>query len=87
MTRDATHEQARLGRALQRLRNTAGVTQEELAETLGVHPTYVSQVERGKRGVRWYTVLRFLDGLDASLRQLADLIDEAEKQAARSLRR
>ncbi|MGN6373578.1 MAG: helix-turn-helix domain-containing protein [Solirubrobacteraceae bacterium] len=85
--RDATQEQAKLGHALQSLRTTAGVTQEELAQTLGVHPTYVSQVERGKRGVRWYTVLRFLDGLGANLHQLADLMDVVEKQAKRPHKR
>jgi transcriptional regulator with XRE-family HTH domain len=66
-----------LGRALQALRERADLTQDELARRLGIHATYVSQVERGRRGVRWHTVLRFLDALGADLRQLAAAIDHA----------
>ncbi len=68
-----------LGRALQALRDQAGVTQEEMAVRLGIHSTYVSQVERGRRGVRWHTVLRFLDALGSNLHQLADAIAKVEQ--------
>lgn len=78
--RNAIQDQVLLGCALQELRDRAGLTQEELAAKLGIHPTYVSQVERGRRGVRWHTVLRFLDALGANLRQLADAIAKAEKE-------
>ena len=72
--RDPAQDQVVLGRALQALRDQAGVTQEEMAVRLGIHSTYVSQVERGRRGVRWHTVLRFLDALGSNLHQLADAI-------------
>jgi transcriptional regulator with XRE-family HTH domain len=78
--RDAAQDQVVLGRALQALRDHAGVTQEEMADRLGIHSTYVSQVERGRRGVRWHTVLRFLDALGSNLHQLADAITKVEKQ-------
>ena len=74
--RDARQDQAVLGRALQALRERADLTQDELARLLGIHATYVSQVERGRRGVRWHTVLRFLDALGADLRQLAAAIEK-----------
>jgi transcriptional regulator with XRE-family HTH domain len=74
--RDARQDQAVLGRALQALRERADLTQDELARRLGIHATYVSQVERGRRGVRWHTVLRFLDALGADLRQLAAAIEK-----------
>jgi transcriptional regulator with XRE-family HTH domain len=61
------------------LRESAGLTQDDLARRLGIHSTYVSQVERGKRGVRWHTVLRFLEALDSTLYLLADAIAEVEK--------
>jgi hypothetical protein len=32
-------------------------------------------VERGQRGIRWNTAMRFLRALDADLYQLADAID------------
>jgi transcriptional regulator with XRE-family HTH domain len=73
--RDAAQDQLVLGRALHALRVQAGMTQDELALRLGIHSTYVSQVERGRRGVRWHTVMRFLDALGADLKQLAAAIE------------
>ncbi len=72
--RDA--ELAALGRALRILRDHAGLTQEELASRLGIDPTYVSRIERGRRGVQWLTVQRFLQALGADLHQLADAIEQ-----------
>jgi transcriptional regulator with XRE-family HTH domain len=64
-----------LGQALAALRSRSGITQEQLAARLGIDATYVSQVECGRRGVRWHTVMRFLSGLDSSLHQLADELE------------
>jgi hypothetical protein len=36
---------------------------------------YISQVENGHRGVRWATVERFLDGMGASLHDLANELE------------
>jgi transcriptional regulator with XRE-family HTH domain len=69
-----------LGRALRVLRDQAGITQEQLATRLRMDATYISRIERGRRGVQWLTVQRFLRALDADLHQLADAIAEAEKQ-------
>lgn len=77
MTEDATQDQIILGRALRRLREHAGLRQDDLATRLGIDTTYISQVENGRRGVRWHTVMRFLRALDADLRQLADAIEPA----------
>jgi Helix-turn-helix domain len=43
-------------------------------------PTYVSRIERGRRGVQWLTVLRFLRALGADLHQLADAVAEVKKR-------
>jgi transcriptional regulator with XRE-family HTH domain len=75
---DAIQDQVILGRALRQLRSRAELTQEQLAERIGIDLTYVSRVERGKRGVRWHTVMRFLRALDADVHQLADAINRAE---------
>jgi transcriptional regulator with XRE-family HTH domain len=75
-TSDAERDQIVLGLALRKLRDRAGLTQERLATRIGVDVTYVSQVERGRRGVRWHTVLRFLRALDASLAELVAALGE-----------
>lgn len=71
-------ELAVLGRALRVLRDQAGLTQEELAARLQIDPTYISRIERGRRGIQWLTVQRFLRALDADLHQLADAVDAQE---------
>jgi DNA-binding XRE family transcriptional regulator len=72
---DAKQTRRQLGRALAALRGHSGLTQEQLAGRLDVDPTYVSRVERGRQGVRWYTVVRFLTALEATQHQLADALD------------
>jgi transcriptional regulator with XRE-family HTH domain len=66
---------ARLGEALKRLRQTAGLTQVSAGEQVGVRSQFVSEVERGNRGLRWHTLLAFLDAYGASLHDLADAFE------------
>lgn len=52
-----------LGRFLARVRQDRGLTQEELAEELGVSRRYVSEIENGKPGLyteRLFQMLRLL---------------------------
>lgn len=44
-------------------RTEAGLTQEALAERSGLHPTYVSNTERGYSGPNLYAIVRFAEGL------------------------
>lgn len=71
-----------LGRALRILRDRAEITQKQLAALLEMDATYISRIERGRRGVQWLTVQRFLRALDADLHQLADAITEAQESNA-----
>jgi transcriptional regulator with XRE-family HTH domain len=52
-----------LGKNLRRIRERAGLTQEEVAERSGVHATEVSRIERGKRDPRVSTVERLARAL------------------------
>jgi transcriptional regulator with XRE-family HTH domain len=70
-------EYAALGRAMRELRRTAGLTQVEAAEIIGIRSTFVSLIERGERGMRWHTLLALLRAYDADLRDLADALDRA----------
>jgi transcriptional regulator with XRE-family HTH domain len=73
-------DQRALGRGLRRLREQAGLTQDELAARAGTSDTYISLLENGHRGVRWSTVTRLLRTLGVDLRQLVDAIDEGEER-------
>ena len=66
-----------LGQALAGARRRAGLTQEELASRAKLHPTYISQLERGLKSptVRVLLVLAGACGIPASdvLRQVEAL--------------
>ena len=69
--------QRALGAALRELRNRAGLTQKQLGARAGADDTYLSQVEGGHRDIRWSTITRLLQALDATF---ADLAAEVERQ-------
>lgn len=75
-TPEDTNDKQALGAALRELRNCTGLTQEQFAARAGADPTYLSQVENGKRDTRWTTVMRLLRALDATLADLGDAIDK-----------
>jgi transcriptional regulator with XRE-family HTH domain len=59
-----SRELAALGATVRDMRTGLGLTQEALAERAGVHPTYVSGVERGVRNVTFKVLLRLLTALE-----------------------
>jgi transcriptional regulator with XRE-family HTH domain len=67
----------RLGRGLRELRHAASLTQVQAAASIGVRSQFVSEVERGNRGLRWHTLLALLAAYGASLHDLADGIETA----------
>ncbi len=76
-------DQLILGQALRSLRKRAGMTQEQVAERLGVDPTFVGRLERGQRGAHWRTIRRILAAVDASVSDFATEIDVAENSRRR----
>lgn len=75
----AEQDQLILGHALRVLRKEAGMTQEQLADRLGVDPTFIGRLERGQRGAHWRTIRRILTALDASASDFAAQIEAAER--------
>jgi len=69
-------EYAALGRALRELRRSAGLTQKQAGEIIGIRSTFVSLVERGERGMRWHTLQAMLRAYGADLHALADAIEQ-----------
>ncbi len=54
---------AEFGRRVREARLAAGMTQEALAEASGLHPTYISNVERAYSGPNLYAIVRLAEGL------------------------
>jgi transcriptional regulator with XRE-family HTH domain len=77
---DDTNDHLSFGRALRQLRHNAGLTQQQLADRIGMGVEYVSRLENGHRGARWHTVMRLLRALDATLADLGDAIERSEHE-------
>jgi transcriptional regulator with XRE-family HTH domain len=52
------------GGRVRRTRQLAGLSQETAAMVVGLHPTYLSDIEQGYRNVSLLTVIRLVDGFD-----------------------
>jgi transcriptional regulator with XRE-family HTH domain len=66
---------AALGRAVRELRERAALSQEQLAQRSGLHPTYISGIERGHRNPSWRSMVRLCDALGVSISELARLAE------------
>lgn len=60
------------GRRVQAVRKEVGMSQEALAEAAGLHPTFISNVERGYRVPSVPTLLRLAAGLGVPPSALID---------------
>lgn len=67
------------GSVLREKREAAGISQEQLADRAGLHRTYVSLIERGKRTASIEVLRRVASALGL---RMTDLIDETEKRIA-----
>jgi transcriptional regulator with XRE-family HTH domain len=68
-----------LGRALRELRDRAGLSQTGLAARAGTGHTYVSRVEHGRIDLRWRTLVRLLNALDATVSDLGAVMGEQDR--------
>jgi len=57
-------------RNLRSRRQAAGMSQEQLAERTGLHPTEISRLERAAREPRLGTMLKLAKGLDIGIEKL-----------------
>ena len=60
----------RFGERLRQVRVKVGVSQEKLADLAGLHRTYVSSVERGKRNISLLNIDKLADALGVALTEL-----------------
>jgi len=68
--------QQRLGRAVKVVRISRGLTQEQVSAASGLHPTYISDIERGARNPSWEAITRLADGIGVPVSELARRFDE-----------
>ncbi|MDF3284969.1 helix-turn-helix transcriptional regulator [Gordonia sp. N1V] len=61
-----------VGRNLRRYRLERGYSQEDFADRMGVHRTYMGSVERGERNLSLRSLERFADFLEVDPRELLD---------------
>lgn len=62
----------RLAGNLRRLRTTRDLSQEAFADEVGIHRTYISDLERGKRNPTITVVDKIAAALDVPLSELLD---------------
>jgi transcriptional regulator with XRE-family HTH domain len=72
--------------AVRKIRTEAGLTQSALAKRVGLDPSQVSRLEKGKGNPRWGTVKRIAVGLGVSLAELATVAEDFEKRIPKSRR-
>lgn len=66
----------KIGIAVRKQRLLTQISQERLGEETGLHRTYISDVERGKRNITIVSLYKIATALHISL---SNLIEEAEK--------
>lgn len=64
------------GFILREARAEAGLTQEELADRAGIHNTYVSLLERGRKAPTLVVLLGLSEALDARASRLVSLLED-----------
>lgn len=64
---DITHE---LGMRIRHYRKAQRITQEQLAEISGLHPTYIGQLERGEKNATIESIYKIALALNISMSKL-----------------
>jgi transcriptional regulator with XRE-family HTH domain len=62
--------QERVGLNVQNLRRGQGLSQEELADRAGIHQSYLSDIERGRRNPSLLVLARVAEALGVDLEEL-----------------
>lgn len=66
---------AKFGRAVRKLRDEAGYSQESFADAIGVHRTYMGTLERGKGNPTLEMTAKIARGLRLSLSTLFEAVE------------
>ncbi|MBQ9375203.1 MAG: helix-turn-helix transcriptional regulator [Ruminococcus sp.] len=66
------------GQVVRKIRLEKGISQETLADLSGLHRTYMSDVELGKRNVSLENIDRIANALDVSISEIFRQIESGE---------
>jgi transcriptional regulator with XRE-family HTH domain len=67
-----------LARAIRKLREKRGLSQEDLAHESGLTTAALARIERGQANPSWTTVRGIASGLGVSLGELVKVVDAAD---------
>lgn len=70
-----------LGNTIRARRSKLGYSQESFADFVGLHRTYMGDIERGERNVSLQNLVRIADALGVRLSQLMTEAEKATKAA------
>lgn len=78
----------RFGKRVKACREQLGLTQEQLAEKIGLTPNYISTVERGTAFLRYDKLIAIINGLEVSADALfCDVVEHGTEYKASQLSR
>ena len=69
----------RLGAVIQDRRVQRGLSQQELGDCAGLHRTYISDVERGRRNMTVLVLTRIADCLDVRVEKLLRSAEQPDR--------
>lgn len=73
------------GQKLKKLRTERGITQEKLAEMIGIEPGTIGMIEIGKRATSFKTLQKIVETLDINYSELFDIREANTPNALQSL--
>ena len=74
-TATISNARRRLGVRVRSSREERGLTQQSLADVIGIDRTYLSGIENGRRNVSFENLVRLARGLGIPLSELVDGVD------------
>jgi len=69
-----SYEYFNLGELIKEVRIQRGLTQEQLAEKVGMNKSYISRIENSAKDIRFSTLLKIIGAMDARFRYAIDLV-------------
>ncbi|MFJ7185577.1 helix-turn-helix domain-containing protein [Lysinibacillus xylanilyticus] len=67
---DEKNIKLQFGANVKKIRTSKNLSQEKFAEIVGLHRTYITEVERGLRNVSLVNIVKIANGLDITVSEL-----------------